>query len=156
MLLCRQQNMLNNHLFQPVVLTKSHCCIASAIHQTGFDFPWTTQTFESLLLLPTTLGWISKTGILVCSCICDEIEILTICVHTDYRKQGVGEQWLHFLFAYASTHHMKRILLEVSVENKPAFNLYLKTGFTEIARRKNYYKKKDGTFCDAVCMEKLI
>ena len=156
MLLCHLDAMLNSDSFQPVVLTKNHCSVASVIHQTGFDFSWSTETFESLLLLPTTLGWIDETGVLICSRVCDEIEILTICVHKNYRHHGYGDKWLDFLFQYADAHQINRILLEVSVENIPALKLYQKKGFIEIARRKNYYKKKDGTFCDAVCMEKQI
>ena len=141
--------------FCPLSLTVPYCPTAAAIHQTGFDFPWTQEAFESLLLLPSTVAWIDETGLLVCSQVCDEMEILTICILPEFRGQGKGFKWLSFLFDYARQQQINRIFLEVSVENKPARHLYHKAGFTQIGCRKNYYKTQTG-FCDALCMEKKL
>lgn len=146
---------VNERSFKPIPLSVPYCQAATELHQTGFDFPWSQEAFESLLLLPSTVAWIDETGLLVCSQVCDEMEILTICIAPQARRQGRGFKWLSFLFDYARQKKINRIFLEVSVENLPAQQLYQKAGFMEIGRRKNYYKTKTG-FCDAVCMEKLL
>ena len=38
---------------------------------------------------------------------------------------------------------IRKIFLEVSVENTPAINFYLKNGFKKIGIRKAYYKVKE-------------
>ena len=145
----------SDHSFFSARLTLPYCEVASALHKTGFDFPWSTESFRSLLTLPSTIGWIDETGLLVCSQVCDEMEILTICIAPAQRAQGRGFRWLMFLFDYARIHHVSRIFLEVAENNIPARQLYEKAGFSEIGRRKNYYKTKSG-FCDAVCMAKTV
>ena len=60
-----------------------------------------------------------------------------------------------FQFGTARIHHVSRIFLEVAENNIPARRLYEKAGFSEIGRRKNYYKTKSG-FCDAICMAKTV
>ena len=146
---------MTEQFFSPVIMTKAFCEAASVLHAMGFDYPWTQESFESLLVLPTTIGWMDKNGLLVCSKIYDEMEILTICIHPEQRRKGWGGQWLMFLMSYAKENGINRIFLEVSTENKSAYSLYQKYGFKEIGIRKNYYKTKTG-FCDAICMEKLL
>lgn len=146
---------MESEILTPLPLTKPLCATAAAIHQTGFNFPWTQEAFESLLILPTTKGWITNTGLLICTQVCDEMEILTICVTPDSRQHGIGTQWMNFLTDYARQKKIKRIFLEVSVLNQPAQRLYQKSGFQIIGKRKNYYRTESG-FCDALCMEKVI
>ena len=57
---------------------------------------------------------------MVCSRVCDEMEILTICIEPQYRQKGMATAFLNHLFQYAEQHQIKRIFLEVSVENKNA------------------------------------
>lgn len=141
--------------FQAERMTGAFCEVAAQIHQTGFDFPWSKEAFQSLLNLPTTIGWINGQGLLVVSSVGDEMEILTICVLPQYRRQGVGKAFLTLLFAWAENHNVQRIFLEVSAQNESAQNLYGQMGFERIGIRKNYYKTKSG-FCDAFCMEKKL
>lgn len=141
--------------FQVEPLTPAFCAVAAQMHQTGFDFPWGEEAFASLLSLPTTIGWINGQGLLLTSRIADEMEILTICVLPQYRRQGVGGLFLDLLFTWAAQQGVGRIFLEVSAQNESAQRLYLKKGFRQIGVRKNYYKTKNG-FCDALCMEKQL
>ncbi len=139
----------------PVVLTSAFCEAAAALHRTSFDFPWTKEAFDSLLSLPTTIGWIDEKALLVCSQVADEMEILTLCVAPDFRRTGLADKFLDYLFRYALEKGIHRLFLEVSVQNTAARNLYDKKGFRSIGYRKNYYKTKSG-FRDAVCMEKTF
>lgn len=129
--------------------------VLSTIHAQCFDKPWSEQEMFSLLSLPTTVGWLTEQGFLLCSHVADEMEILTIGVLPTFRKQGVGFQLLQTLFGYASDKKVSHIFLEVSADNLPAQHLYQKAGFIQTGIRKNYYKTATG-FTDALCLRKTI
>jgi ribosomal-protein-alanine N-acetyltransferase len=129
--------------------------VLSTIHAQCFDKPWSEQEMFSLLSLPTTVGWLTEQGFLLCSHVADEMEILTIGVLPTFRKQGVGIQLLQTLFSYASDKKVSHIFLEVSADNLPAQHLYQKAGFIQTGLRKNYYKTATG-FTDALCLTKTI
>ncbi len=139
----------------PCKITPTYIAAAAALHETSFDFPWDEKSFADLLVLPTTIGWIEERGLLLCSEIAGEMEILTLCTHPNARRQGVADTFLTLLKTYARERSVTRIFLEVSVLNTAAQKLYEKHGFSEIGRRKNYYKTRAG-MVDAVCMENII
>ena len=51
----------------------------------------------------------------------------------------------------AASRDADRLHLEVRAGN-PAMNLYLKAGFAEVGRRKNYYTGSDGQIYDALTL----
>lgn len=75
------------------------------------------------------------------------IEILLIYVKVEYRQKHIATSLLNNIDITSGD----RILLEVSVDNKPAIGLYKKFNFIEINRRKGYYNG-----IDALVMEKVI
>ena len=129
--------------------------ILSTIHAQCFDRPWSEQEMFSLLSLPTTVGWLTEQGFLLCSRVADEMEILTIGVLPTFRRQGIGFCFLQDLFSFACQHQVRKIFLEVSADNLPAQHLYQKAGFIQTGIRKNYYKTATG-FTDALCLTKTI
>ena len=81
-------------------------------------------------------------GILVYQYLYDRLEIDYIIVDSDYRKMGIATKLLKTL---ENTYkNIDNITLEVRESNKSAINFYLKNGFKEVAKRKNYYKDEDG------------
>lgn len=129
--------------------------ILSTIHKQCFERSWTEQEMYTLLSLPTTIGWLTEQGFLLCSHVADEMEILTIGVLPAFRQQGVAFHFIQDLFVYAQQHQVKHIFLEVSSENIPAQRLYQKAGFLKTGSRKNYYKTARG-FIDAFCFTKTF
>lgn len=80
----------------------------------------------------------------------DYYELEMIIVSSNCRKQGIATQLLnYFLEIYCQKDNS--ILLEVSVENNRAINLYKKFGFETINIRKKYYGN-----IDAYVMKKVI
>ncbi len=69
----------------------------------------------------------------------DEAHIMTIAVHPDYRRRGLGELLLLDVFDEARRHGASRLTLEVRVGNVAAQELYRKYGFTVEGRRLRYY-----------------
>lgn len=66
-------------------------------------------------------------------------DIHTITVSPEYRRKGIGREFLKRLINWARVKKAESIMLEVRVGNEEALPLYLENGFTEISRRQNYY-----------------
>ena len=81
-------------------------------------------------------------GILVYQYLYDRVEIDYIIVNSNYRKQKIATKLLQFL--ENSYKNINNITLEVRESNKIAIEFYLKNGFKEVTKRKNYYKDEDG------------
>ena len=81
-------------------------------------------------------------GILLYQYLYDRIEIDYIIVDNKYRNLGIATNLLKYL---ENKHkNIYNITLEVRESNLNAINFYLKNGFKEVTKRKNYYKDEDG------------
>ncbi len=127
----------------------------AVMHAACFERSWSVSDFQSLLGLPTTIGWITDTSFLVCSHVLDEMEILTIGVLPFARHRGIASSLLSQLFIYAADRRVRRIFLEVAVNNTPALSLYQKAGFRQTGCRRGYYQMS-GKTVDALCLTKDI
>jgi len=58
----------------------------------------------------------------------ENIPVLVIGVHREYRPQGIGGKMVDWLIDYASKHAIQRVSLIVSKDNY-AKNLYIQQGF---------------------------
>lgn len=118
---------------------------AHQIHAKCFDKPWGENEFKSLLILPTTRLWMNEFGLLLCSHVADEMEILTFGVLPECRQKGQGQNLLQQMFEYAQEKQVSKIFLDVAEDNIPAIKLYEKMGFLKVYCRKGYYQngKKD-------------
>jgi ribosomal-protein-alanine N-acetyltransferase len=65
--------------------------------------------------------------------------ILTLDVHPDYRRRGVGKLLLDDLLARFRAAGAARAILQVAVENAPARAFYKKAGFRETGQLADYY-----------------
>ena len=75
----------------------------------------------------------------------DEAEIIKIGIDKFYQRKNYGSQVISEMKRIG----IKKIFLEVSIENVEAINFYLKNGFYKTGIRKGYYKQKDNTRVDA-------
>ena len=75
----------------------------------------------------------------------DEAEIIKIGIDNLYQRKNYGSYLIYEMKRIG----IKKIFLEVSVENTQAINFYLKNGFYETGKRKEYYRQKDGSRIDA-------
>ena len=67
----------------------------------------------------------------------DEIEIIKIGIMKSYQRKNYGSLVVNKIKNFKD---IRKIFLEVSVENIQAINFYLKNGFKKIGIRKAYYK----------------
>ena len=68
----------------------------------------------------------------------DEIEIIQIGIIKSCQRKNYGSLIINKI---KKLHDIRKIFLEVSVENTQAINFYLKNGFKKIGIRKGYYKR---------------
>ena len=71
----------------------------------------------------------------------DELEIINIVVDYNHRNKGIGSKLLEYVFS--NVDNIKKIFLEVNVNNINAIKLYKKYGFKVINVRNNYYGNDD-------------
>jgi len=69
----------------------------------------------------------------------EELHLLNVAVHPDWRRQGVAARLVRTVFETAIAKGVIRALLEVRASNLPAQQLYARFGFQVIARRSGYY-----------------
>ena len=72
--------------------------------------------------------------------IAPEGEIYRVAVRDDHRRRGIAYRLLDYAIKTSRGAGLECAFLEVRSQNIPAIKLYTAYGFTEIGRRKNYYK----------------
>lgn len=76
----------------------------------------------------------------------DEIEIIKICIIKSHQRKNYGS----ILINEIKKLNIKKVFLEVSIENVSAINFYLKNGFQKIGVRKGYYANDKSSRIDAL------
>ena len=118
------------------------------IENVSFSDPWSKSSFLAELDFPSSWIWAAKLDSkLIGYCCCweieDELQIANLAVHPDFRKQGIGKKILQEILNQACQKKLKKLTLEVRESNQAALKLYSGFGFSEIGRRKKYYRKPD-------------
>lgn len=132
---------------------------AHAIHCAAAEQPWSLALWQAVLA-PNYRNFVlsqadEPVAVAVFSKVLDEVELQMIVVHPAWQRQGYGRQLLAAALNRLRSQQLKRILLEVDVDNSPALGLYSELGFSRVGLRKAYYKQASGSG-DAVVMEKLF
>ncbi|MGK0539987.1 GNAT family N-acetyltransferase [Propionimicrobium lymphophilum] len=82
----------------------------------------------------------------------DIIELRTIAVSPNHRRNGLAAQLVREGLKWACGTSAEQMFLEVAQDNVPAATLYKKLGFELVSRRKSYY----GPGRDALVMARAI
>jgi [ribosomal protein S18]-alanine N-acetyltransferase len=69
-----------------------------------------------------------------------EAWVQNIAVRRDAQRRGTGRTLLEALLAEAARHRVRKVLLEVAVDNTPAQKLYAEYGFEAVGLRRGYYQ----------------
>jgi ribosomal-protein-alanine N-acetyltransferase len=70
---------------------------------------------------------------------CGDGDITNVLVKEEYRRQGIAENLLRYLFEEGRAIGVKNFTLEVRVSNTPAIRLYEKLGFVSEGIRPGFY-----------------
>ncbi len=73
----------------------------------------------------------------------EEAHIITLGVHPDWRRQGIGCRLVERLLQVALEQQLGWATLEVRVSNEGAIALYESLGFKSVGRRKGYYSNPE-------------
>lgn len=124
--------------------------VAAALHgAAGFHEPWTPRAFADLLTMPGAAGLLALAdgepiGLVLWQIAADEAEVLTICTLPGRRRAGAGRHLLAAAIGAMQAAGVRRLFLEVAVDNDAAIGLYRAFGFTDEGRRPRYYQGPNG------------
>jgi ribosomal-protein-alanine N-acetyltransferase len=129
-----------------------------AIEKVSFPSPWSRWSFlaelgqrHSHTLVagpPPSQPW-QTWGYLIYWVVLDEMHILNLAIHPQYRRRGLARRLLAEGLARARRLGAAIAWLEVRPSNHPALALYESCGFKEVGRRPRYY---DDTQEDALLL----
>ncbi|MFN2572006.1 MAG: ribosomal protein S18-alanine N-acetyltransferase [Gemmatimonadales bacterium] len=115
------------------------------IEQEVFSDPWSTQDFRDCISSDALL-YVAEAddriaGYVVAIDAADEGEILNLAVAPSGRRDGVGRALVEYILDALVERGARQIYLEVRESNAPARALYAAHGFTEVGRRRGYYRR---------------
>ncbi|MQR98049.1 GNAT family N-acetyltransferase [Gluconobacter aidae] len=115
--------------------------LLAALHEVTFrgGEVWDATSFAALLSGCGTEATVAvfgtvPAGFILARTILDETEILTLAVHPDFRRRGIGKSLVQNVLGKG------KVFLEVSVCNIQAAALYEKCGFVKAGLRRGYYR----------------
>lgn len=127
-----------------------------AIEQAVYPHPWTRGNFGDSLASGysawTVHDGADLAGYFLLMMAVDEAHLLNVSVAAERQGQGLGRYLLDKVAACARGLGAGSILLEVRPSNQRALAVYLRYGFIEIGRRKNYYPAHHGQREEAIVM----
>ena len=80
-------------------------------------------------------------GLVAFRTMADEAEILNLAVDSTRRRRGIGSRLMKDALAACKAAGVRKIFLEVRDSNQAAQIFYLRMGFTEVGRRRQYYSR---------------
>ena len=123
----------------------AHVAQIAQLEKTCFSDPWSERSIASELDNNLAFWLVAVEGETVAGYIgsqtvMEETDMMNVAVHPDFRRQGIAEALVNGLVEHLKAMGSRCLTLEVRASNAPAIALYEKLGFTEIGRRKNYYR----------------
>ena len=118
------------------------------IERQAYAFPWTEKVLKDCLQGAYLCRGLMLEGALcayaILSVAVGECHVLNICVSPDVQGKGIANGFLRKLLDEAVEWGAEIAFLEVRESNVAALALYSKLGFSEIGRRKGYYRNGGG------------
>ena len=130
-------------------------CLAM-LSEKNVEPSWRENDFLEAMNNPQALVFLYEEkavlGYIVCYFAADEAEISSIAVDRDFRRRGIGDCLLSDASDYLQEKKVTRMFLEVREHNDGAISFYRKNGFSDVGRRRNFYKNPTE---DALIMERI-
>lgn len=128
----------------------------TAIEREAFgDDAWSAGLVDLELVAPGRVVVVAEHGEMLvgyasAAVIANVSDLTRIAVRPPARRSGIARALLDALLGAAQELGAERMMLEVAEVNEPALGFYTASGFTEVARRRDYYSRG----VDAVVMER--
>ena len=126
-------------------MTRTHVPQVAELEKICFADPWSERSVASELENPLSYWLVALEGDTIAGyvgsqTVLGETDMMNVAVCPDYRRQGIAEGLILALIADLKARESHCLTLEVRDSNASARALYEKLGFSEIGRRKNYYR----------------
>ncbi len=125
--------------------------------------PWNEQQLQTEMVAANGHGWVlEEAGAIVGYAFfrtCEpECELLHVVVAPEKRRRGAGEALVRQALGQLAAAGCSRCLLEVRESNTAGRQLYEKMGFSQVGRRKKYYRQptEDALLMDRDMIESVI
>jgi ribosomal-protein-alanine N-acetyltransferase len=118
------------------------------VEKDSYEFPWSAGNFVDSIHAGYS-AWVYEIGgeiigHAVLMIALDEAHLLNITIAPAWRRQGLGRVLLQHSLDAAREQQVRTLFLEVRPSNRPAIELYEKSGFEAFALRKGYYPAQQG------------
>jgi ribosomal-protein-alanine N-acetyltransferase len=143
------------------VMTVDQLDAVLAIEVQAYTFPWTRGNFIDSI----AAGYLARAlfaadgeliGYFVAMPGFEEMHLLNVTVASRHEGQGHARRLLAELYALSASFSATAVWLEVRESNARARTLYLREGFTEAGRRRDYYPAPAGQREDAILMTRSL
>ena len=128
-----------------LTMNDKHVAAVAALEKICFSDPWSVNSVASELHNKLALWLVAEeegevAGYIGSQTVMDETDMMNVAVHPDHRRKGIAEALVLSLVEELKQKGSRCLTLEVRASNLPAIALYEKLGFSQIGRRKNYYR----------------
>lgn len=130
------------------------------IERACFADPWSEESFRRLLAVQPAIFQVLEyrpelriAGYAIAFAVGEDGELLNVAVEPEFRGKGLAGQMVDALVIELAARGVRAAFLEVRESNRAARALYGSRGFTEIGRRKKYYRRPVE---DALVMRRII
>lgn len=126
-------------------MNAAHVAQIAQLETLCFSDPWSEKSVASELNNPLSL-WLTAlegdrvAGYIGSQTVMDETDMMNVAVHPDFRRKGIAQALINKLVEQLKARGSRCLTLEVRASNTPAITLYEQLGFSEIGRRRNYYR----------------
>jgi ribosomal-protein-alanine N-acetyltransferase len=130
--------------YQLTPMTAEHIDQIAALERTCFSHPWTEAMLqeelwnESAVIIAAVADDGTVVGYAGLQTVLDEGYINNVAVDPRFRRQGVADELISAFVRFGKA-KLAFLTLEVRATNAPAIALYMKHGFAQVGRRKDYY-----------------
>jgi len=145
-------------LLRPAV--ESDLTDVSSIERESFADPWTEESFRRLIGVKPAIFLVAESGpdaavagYVAAFSIDEDGEILNVAVASEFRGRGLAGQMLDAVLIEMAARGVRTAFLEVRESNDAARGLYGSRGFSEIGRRRGYYRRPVE---DALVMRRVL
>ena len=126
-------------------MDESHVPQVAQLEKVCFNDPWSENSIASELGNKLSVWLVAVEddkviGYVGSQTVMGETDMMNIATHPDYRNQGVATKLINALIESLTKRGSHSLILEVRLSNSQAISVYEKQGFTEVGRRKNYYR----------------
>ena len=87
---------------------------------------------------------------------CEHVGILSVGVHPDYQRRGIGRAIIERLVEHARSCGLERLELYTMADNARAIALYQSLGFEHEGTRVRFVRREDGSYMDDLVMARFL